>query len=484
MIIQHEYSLSMVDHEGFVEYSNTLQPMFKVVSRNTIRSDILKMYKAEKVKAIKLIEDNKSRIAITTDMWTASNQKKGYMVVTAHYIDDSWILQSKILRFMYVPCPHNAETISYALMGCLMDWNVDRKLSTLTLDNCTTNDAAIPIMKDKLFSSGLMLSGDFFHMRCAAHILNLIVKDGMFILDKGIVNIRESVSYWTATTKRNEKFMETARQLHIQSTKVLALDMPVRWNSTYVMLSTALIYKSVFARLKQRESGYKTLPLDDDWVKARDLCDKLFLFYQAKFLKYWDVTHGIMAVASILDPRYKMKLIEYFFLRIYGERCATEIMRLQTICAALVREYKIKYHVDDENYYSSPVPSRSDVTLEEYVDPLSDYDLFVSRTTPIDLGKSELDKYLEEPVIPRSTEFDILIWWKTNGIKYPLLSSIARDILAIPVTTVASESAFSTGGRVVSPHCNRLHPKTLEALNEELARVLFIYCYWVITILI
>ncbi|KAL5560719.1 hypothetical protein UlMin_036930 [Ulmus minor] len=348
-IIRYEYSLSIVDHEGFVEYSNTLQPMFKVVSRNTIRSNILKMYKAEKVKAIKLIEDNKSRIAITTDMWTASNQKKGYMVVTAHYIDDSWILQSKILRFMYVPCPHNAKTISDALMGCLMDWNVDRKLSTLTVDNCTTNDAATPIMKDKLFSSGLMLSGDFFHMRCAAHILNLIVKDGMSILDKGIVNICESVSYWTATTKRNEKFMET----------VLALDMPVRWNSTYVMLSTALIYKSVFARLKQRELGYKTLPLEDDWVKARDLCDKLFLFYQVtemfsgskyptanllfpkvceirmaitdwlsssnenvramasnmeeKFLKYWDVTHGIMAVASILDPRYKMKLIEYFF---------------------------------------------------------------------------------------------------------------------------------------------------------------------------
>ncbi|KAL5575427.1 hypothetical protein UlMin_017126 [Ulmus minor] len=177
-------------------------------------------------------------------MWIASNQKKGYMVVTAHYIDDSWILQSKILRFMYVPCPHNAKTISNALMGCLMDWNVDRKLSTLTVDNCTTDDAAIPIMKDKLFSSGLI------------------------------------VSYWTATAKRNEKFMETTRQLHIQSTKVLALDMPVRWNATYVMLSTALIYKSIFARLKQRESGYKTLPLDDDWVKARDLCDKLFLFYQ------------------------------------------------------------------------------------------------------------------------------------------------------------------------------------------------------------
>ncbi|KAL5550005.1 hypothetical protein UlMin_000181 [Ulmus minor] len=76
MIIRHEYSLSIVDHEAFVKHSNTLQPMFKVVSRNTIRFDILKMYKAKKIKAIKLIEDDKIRIAITTDTWIASNQKK------------------------------------------------------------------------------------------------------------------------------------------------------------------------------------------------------------------------------------------------------------------------------------------------------------------------------------------------------------------------------------------------------------------------
>ena len=41
---------------------------------------------------------------------------------------------------------------------------------------------------------------------------------------------------------------------------------------------------------------------------------------------------------------------------------------------------------------------------------------------------------------------------------------IARDILAIPVSTVASESAFSMGGQVVGPHRSRLHSKTVEAL--------------------
>ena len=51
-----------------------------------------------------------------------------------------------------------------------------------------------------------------------------------------------------------------------------------------------------------------------------------------------------------------------------------------------------------------------------------------------------------------------------NGVKYPVLQTIARDILAIPVSTVASESTFSSSGRLVSPHCNRLYPKMIEAL--------------------
>jgi hypothetical protein len=39
-----------------------------------------------------------------------------------------------------------------------------------------------------------------------------------------------------------------------------------------------------------------------------------------------------------------------------------------------------------------------------------------------------------------------------------------RDILAFPITTVASESAISTSGRLLSDHRTRLTPKMMEAL--------------------
>lgn len=72
-IIMHEYSLSIVDHLGFKKYSFALQPLFKVPSRNTLKKEIFKIYDVEKTVALKL-DTNEGRVAITTDMWTASNQ--------------------------------------------------------------------------------------------------------------------------------------------------------------------------------------------------------------------------------------------------------------------------------------------------------------------------------------------------------------------------------------------------------------------------
>lgn len=85
-------------------------------------------------------------------------------------------------------------------------------------------------------------------MRCSAHILNLIVKDGLEVLKDVIENIRDSVTYWTATPKRIEKFEEIAKFLKIDMKTKVGLDCRTRWNSTFNMMAIVLPYKAVFIK--------------------------------------------------------------------------------------------------------------------------------------------------------------------------------------------------------------------------------------------
>lgn len=73
---------------------------------------------------------------------------------------------------------------------------------------------------------------------------------------------------------------------------------------------------------------------------------------------------------------------------------------------------------------------------------------------------------MEQPLLLWTSKdpFDILSWWKLKQAEFPILCKLARDFLCIQVSTVASESAFSAGGRVVDPFHTRLDPEAVQAL--------------------
>ena len=412
-------------------------------------------------------------------------------------------------RFAYVPHPHTAEDLANELIDTIVEWNIDRKLSTVTVDNCSTNDSMLQKIEEKLSGEHLVMEGKLLHMRCSAHILNLIVKDGLEVIGKAIDNIRDSVGYWKATAKRTEDFHKMARKLKNPTTKNLILDCRTRWNSTYMMLDVALCYKDVFPSMKLKDKKYLCLPSDADWEMAKVVCGKLKTFYDAsvffsgtaypnangffslvcklkidltnwiydensiisdmahsmldKFNKYWLEVNGIMAVASVLDPRYKLVLVRYYYEIIYGPLGADEVQAsidsVEDFCKVLFKEY-----ANAKSSRTNEEDSTSRTTTGNVSDHLSQFDVYVQKTVSATPQISELTKYLSEPVKPRTPDFDVLAWWKVNARDFPTLALIAKDILAIPVSTVASESAFSTSGRFVTPHRSRLHPKTLESL--------------------
>lgn len=78
--------------------------------------------------------------------------------------------------------------------------------------------------------------------------------------------------------------------------------------------------------------------------------------------------------------------------------------------------------------------------------------------------KSQLELYLDEPRVDRKARIDVLTYWKSHQYRYPELACMARDILSVPISTVASESAFSVGGRILDQYRSALRPEVVEAL--------------------
>jgi hypothetical protein len=74
-----------------------------------------------------------------------------------------------------------------------------------------------------------------------------------------------------------KQFAEIAKQLQL-SCKKLILDVPTRWNSTYMMLSTALEFREVFPRYEDRDQSFRWVPSVDDWVKVENVYHVLEVF--------------------------------------------------------------------------------------------------------------------------------------------------------------------------------------------------------------
>ncbi|KAF1894824.1 hypothetical protein Lal_00028268, partial [Lupinus albus] len=134
---------------------------------------------------------------------------------------------------------------------------------------------------------------------------------------------------------------------------------------------------------------------------------------------------------------------------------------VKSIFQDLVAEYGRNLKDNEINSSSSS----SNLNMNSIIDDDANFDKFVIENYKSSNCKSELYRYIEESLLPRTEcEFNILNWWKINGAKYPTLQMIAKDLLAIPICTVTSESAFSTSGRFLTPHRSRLCPHTLEAI--------------------
>lgn len=177
-----------------------------------------------------------------------------------------------------------------------------------------------------------------------------------------------------------------------------------------------------------------------------------------KFDEYWKKMYLVLAVAMVMDPRFKMKYLEFTSSEFDDSDgipgFATVLEAVRSLFNDYVTQYPEKDYVSN---YSTSSESASDLEeegeeescdrIEEEPRNLDDYKLLLDYLRSVQSTsrpqKSQLDWYLEEPVLPWSHDFNALSWWRSASAKYPVLSKMARNLLGIPLSVLLHMRLFT-----------------------------------------
>uniref|UniRef100_A0A2N9IUQ0 hAT-like transposase RNase-H fold domain-containing protein n=1 Tax=Fagus sylvatica TaxID=28930 RepID=A0A2N9IUQ0_FAGSY len=152
-----------------------------------------------------------------------------------------------------------------------------------------------------------------------------------------------------------------------------------------------------------------------------------------KFEKYWSEFSGVLAIAVILDPRYKLRFIDFCYQKFYEVGGSYEYLKVREKLFALFGEY-----VSNVPTHSSTTSNKRGKAIQdlqfksfskETMFMMKEFDCFESDDVVGQTQKTQLELYLEEPRMDRNAKLDILSFWKGNQFRYPELVAMVHDIL-------------------------------------------------------
>jgi hypothetical protein len=212
-VIKHDLPFRYVEYEGIREMIKYLHPDAPLIYRNILKADLKNLHMREKKKVKFMLNGCPKMICLTSNMWTSLTTDE-YMCLTSHFIDKNWILTKIVLNFLFMPPPHDDISLCEKTYNMLEEWGIETKGFTITLDNASSNDVCVGLLRNQLnMKKALLCEGEFFHIRYCAHILNLIVQDGLKNIDSAFQKIRDSVKYVRGSQMRKQNFLQAVNKM-------------------------------------------------------------------------------------------------------------------------------------------------------------------------------------------------------------------------------------------------------------------------------
>jgi hypothetical protein len=108
-------------------------------SHNTIRKWVLRQAEIQEKYQMQRLQNSRSKIHISTDLWTSPNDR-AIMVVVAHYLSEDNVLERVVLDLMEVDGSHEGVNLASYIMKTIDHWGIASKLGWFVMDNAANND--------------------------------------------------------------------------------------------------------------------------------------------------------------------------------------------------------------------------------------------------------------------------------------------------------------------------------------------------------
>ena len=351
-------SLSTVESHHFKKFVSTLDPRFQIPSRKQLSTKLIDN-KYQMIHDLLKTELQLAKyVSLTTDIWS-NRTMKGYFGVTAHYISN-WEMKSHMIACKRFIGRHTGDNIRHEFEEIISAFNLSNRIAYVTSDNASNMVKAfsfpLPGFKDSTIvddgddddehnndDDDELISAenedlkveDLFpkHMRCYAHTLQLVVRDG---LDDCNQNMKRIISKATKLVAHVRKSVYSSEIL--ESEKRLQAANATRWNSQLRMLKSVLDVPE--EKLNETDASVKLTSYERKLLS--EICNILEPFETATLLvqKEKNVS-GSMPIPVTVTLKNKLKDIS----------CDYNSSLVNTLCKSL--ESRLSKYEEDDTYITA-----------------------------------------------------------------------------------------------------------------------------------
>lgn len=503
-IIEDRQDPGVTQHERFIEVLSATSPSGvkpAIPSADTLLKTLERKYYILFTRVSEYIARSAvGRITFSCDTWSGLVHK-GYMAIYLHWINAEW--EHKTIQIGLEGCPpeFSAYFMSDLLYNVLQNtWGIGSKLLCGVTPTSSEAVVGMGVLREKIkVLLGIENISPHWNVTCLGHLIHVGVQSALKEIRLEIVKLRSLLSLLKASTESQEHFALRTTDMglpHFTDT-LPNLDSPKCWGSTITMiLESAKQKDAIHAMCNDASNGMSIFGLEDlewdvlVWV-ATFLQKCMQLATCQSDQKHISLSTSINVCKAIIHHCETTAASASEFTAITATKVQTVCMKVKGSLESYHTEHSSPYFalakiLDPRFSNESADKAEKKEFLREMLrknafDSLSDphrHDEDHSRHDPssaystfeklLDIGEGmpdysidgdEVDRFFDATLL-RDKRSDPFLWWKSNETRFPGLAKLARDVLSIPATAIASGAVFT--------RCN--YPRALNAEISETNR--------------